>query len=102
MCTLFLFILFFPHPPCCRLDALDLTGPLNDATAALVDDSFLRCFKSSLDDPWNWNFYLFPLWCCGVVIRNFILFPLRVVALMIGFLLFFIGFFLAGLFLTVC
>ena len=88
---------FFSHILACSCDALDLTGPLNDAAAALVDDSFNRCFKSAVDEPWNWNFYLLPLWCIGVVIRNFILFPIRVVCLLLGFLLFFIGFFLAGL-----
>jgi glycerol-3-phosphate O-acyltransferase 3/4 len=107
--------LFFPAPPLLlsavftlplilnifyRADTLDLSGTLNDAAAALVDDSFLRCFKSSADDPWNWNFYLFPLWCCGVFIRNFILFPLRVITLLTGFLLFFIGFSIAGIFLS--
>ncbi|KAB5561522.1 hypothetical protein DKX38_006479 [Salix brachista] len=32
-------------------------------------DSFTRCFKSNPPEPWNWNVYLFPLRCCGVVIR---------------------------------
>ena len=40
-------------------------------------DSFTRCFKSNSPEPWNWNIYLFPLWCCGVVFRYFILFPVR-------------------------
>ena len=63
------------HP--CRRDILDISSPLNDAAAAIVDDSFLRCFKSTPDEPWNWNIYLFPLWLLGVVVRNLILFPLR-------------------------
>lgn len=62
-----------------RSDVFDISGSLNDGAAALVDDSFLRCFKSSMDEPWNWNFYLFPLWCIGVVVRNCILFPIRYV-----------------------
>jgi hypothetical protein len=33
--------------------------------------------QSAMDEPWNWNPYLFILWCLGVVVRNFILFPLR-------------------------
>lgn len=61
----------------CRRDILDISSPLNDAAAALVDDSFLRCFKTLPDEPWNWNVYLYPLWAIGVVIRNCILFPLR-------------------------
>ena len=56
---------------------MDLSGTLNDAAAAVVDDSFLRCFKSAADEPWNWNYYLFPLWAMGVVVRNFILLPIR-------------------------
>lgn len=40
-------------------------------------DSFTRCFKSIPPEPWNWNIYLFPLWCFGVVIRYFVLFPGR-------------------------
>ena len=35
---------------------------LADAAAAMVDDSFLRCFQENHPDPWNWNPYLFPLW----------------------------------------
>lgn len=73
-------------------DVLDISGPLNDAAAAIVDDSFLRCFTSAMDDPWNWNFYLLPLWLMGVAIRNLVLFPLRVLTLVIGALLFVLGF----------
>ena len=43
----------------------------------MVDDSFLRCFQQQPPDPWNFNIYLFPLWCLGVVVRYVILFPLR-------------------------
>jgi hypothetical protein len=42
-----------------------------------MQDSFTRCFKSNSPEPWNWNIYLFPLWCLGVVVRYGILFPLR-------------------------
>eukprot|EP00878_Enallax_costatus_P012484 GHUV01013037.1.p4 GENE.GHUV01013037.1~~GHUV01013037.1.p4 ORF type:complete len:112 (+),score=43.06 GHUV01013037.1:346-681(+) len=41
---------------------LNINSVLTDAAAALVDDSFLRCFTSATPDPWNWNFYLAPLW----------------------------------------
>ncbi|KAF5758835.1 putative glycerol-3-phosphate 1-O-acyltransferase [Helianthus annuus] len=40
-----------------------------------MQDSFTRCFKSNPPEPWNWNVYLFPLWCLGVVVRYGILFP---------------------------
>ena len=43
----------------------------------MLQDSFTRCFKSNPPEPWNWNIYLFPLWCFGVVVRYCILFPLR-------------------------
>jgi hypothetical protein len=34
-----------------------------------VDDSFNKCFTSTRPEPWNWNFYLFPFWVGGVVLR---------------------------------
>lgn len=81
-------------------DVLDISATLNDAAAAVVDDSFLRCFKSTADDPWNWNFYLFPMWCIGFILRNYILFPLRLLFLLSGFLIFFASFGLVSTFLT--
>ena len=44
-------------------------------------------------DNWNWNLYLFPLWCLGVVLRHCILFPLRLLLLMTGFVMFFLIYF---------
>ncbi|RVX12070.1 Glycerol-3-phosphate acyltransferase 9 [Vitis vinifera] len=58
-------------------DLLDISPTLTEAAGAIVDDSFTRCFKSNPPEPWNWNVYLFPLWCLGVVIRYGILFPTR-------------------------
>ena len=46
-------------------DMLSVEGVLADAAAAVVDDSFNKCFTSTPSDPWNWNLYLFPLWCAG-------------------------------------
>jgi hypothetical protein len=54
---------------------------------AIVDDSFTRCFKSKKVVRWNWNCYLLPAYCIGVVVRYCILFPLRLLCLMLGFLL---------------
>ena len=65
------------HNCACRVDLLDISSLLTDAASAIVDDSFLRCFQSASEDPWNWNAYLFPAWLLGVVIRYCILFPLR-------------------------
>lgn len=67
------------HQPAipCRRDLLNISPVLTDGAAAVVDDSFLRCFQSQGPDPWNWNVYLFPMWCIGVLVRYCILFPLR-------------------------
>ncbi|KAI3441168.1 uncharacterized protein J3R85_002405 [Psidium guajava] len=61
-------------------DLLDITPTLTEAAGAIIDDSFTRCFKSNPPEPWNWNIYLFPLWCFGVLVRYLILFPARLVA----------------------
>ena len=61
---------------------LDCSGILQDACAAMVDDSFNRCFQESNEAPWNFNFYLAPLWWCGLVIRYGVLFPLRLAFLL--------------------
>jgi len=65
---------------------------LADAANAIVDDSFLRCFTSAPPDPWNWNVYLFPMWCAGVVCRYLILFPARLAFLALAQGLFFLAF----------
>ncbi|MED6141159.1 Glycerol-3-phosphate acyltransferase 9, variant 3, partial [Stylosanthes scabra] len=69
-------------------DLLDISPTLSEAAGAIVDDSFLRCFKSIPSEPWNWNVYLFPLWCFGVVVRYFVLFPARVLLLSFGWMIF--------------
>lgn len=69
-------------------DLLDISPTLTEAAGAIVDDSFTRCFKSNPPEPWNWNIYLFPLWCCGVVVRYLVLFPARVLILTIGWIIF--------------
>lgn len=74
-------------------DLLNISPVLTDAAAAVVDDSFLRCFQGARPDPWNWNIYLFPLWLLGCVMRWGVLFPLRLILLTLGFTLFFIAFF---------
>jgi len=72
---------------------LDCSGVLQDACAAIVDDSFNRCFQEAAEEPWNFNFYLFPLWWCGWVIRHFVLFPLRLVFILSASAAFTIAFF---------
>lgn len=61
---------------------LDTSDLMADAAAALIDDSFFRCFTSAPPDPWNWNWYLFPVWCLGVAARYCLLFPLRLLLLL--------------------
>jgi len=50
-------------------------------------------------DPWNWNAYLFPAWCLGVVLRNCVLFPVRITLLLLANLLLLPVFFSLGLFM---
>ncbi|KAK4757162.1 hypothetical protein SAY87_007289 [Trapa incisa] len=69
-------------------DLLDISPTLTEAAGAIVDDSFTRCFKSIPPEFWNWNIYLFPLWCFGVLVRHLILFPARVLILTIGWIIF--------------
>ncbi|KAF8112217.1 hypothetical protein N665_0065s0003 [Sinapis alba] len=69
-------------------DLLDISPTLTEAAGAIVDDSFTRCFKSNPPEPWNWNIYLFPLWCCGVIVRYCLLFPLRCITLAFGWFIF--------------
>ena len=69
-------------------DLLDISPTLTEAAGAIVDDSFTRCFKSNPPEPWNWNIYLFPLYCFGVVVRYCILFPLRCFTLAFGWIIF--------------
>jgi hypothetical protein len=42
---------------------------VQDAASAIIDDTFNKCFSDRNEVPWNWNFYLFPLWCGGVALR---------------------------------
>ncbi|XP_031486729.1 glycerol-3-phosphate acyltransferase 9 [Nymphaea colorata] len=75
-------------------DLLNVAPALSEAAGAIVDDSFTRCFKSNPPEPWNWNVYLFPLWCLGVVIRYVFLFPLRCILLATGWGIFLTSFML--------
>ncbi|MCO5598929.1 hypothetical protein L7F22_053028 [Adiantum nelumboides] len=58
-------------------ELLDISPLLSEAAGAIVDDTFTRCFKSNPPETWNWNLYLFPLWCLGVLVRYLVLFPIR-------------------------
>lgn len=82
-----------PHGKLRLRDLLDISPTLTEAAGAIVDDSFTRCFKSIPPEPWNWNVYLFPLWCLGVGVRYLILFPLRVLVLTLGWIVFLSAYF---------
>lgn len=84
------------NKPSLLRDVLNISHVLTDGAAAIVDDSFNKCFTSAYADPWNWNAYLFPAWLIGVVFRYFILFPIRLVVLLIMHMMFFIAFFGVG------
>ena len=65
------------HALLCRRDILDVSPILQDCAAAVVDDSFLRCFQSQPPEPWNWNVFMLPTHYLSILIRYGILFPLR-------------------------
>lgn len=64
-------------PPRSAFDLTELLPFFRSGLEVIVQDGFSRCFESSRSQPWNWNFYLWPLWATGVVIRYCILFPIR-------------------------
>ena len=68
---------------------LDASGVLQDAASAIIDDTFNRCFTFTERPPWNWNFYLFPMWCGGVFLRYCVLFPIRFSFIFLANILFF-------------
>jgi glycerol-3-phosphate O-acyltransferase 3/4 len=53
----------------------------------VINDDFSKCFQSHPRDAWNFNFYLWPLWALGVLFRYSILFPIRLVGLLVGVIL---------------
>ena len=65
----------------------DLLPFVSHAVSTVIQDDFSRCFQSAHSPPWNWNFYLWPLWAMGVLTRYFFLFPLRCLCLLIGALI---------------
>jgi len=73
---------------------LNCSGVVQDACNAIVDDSFNRCFQMKDQQPWNFNFYLYPLWVIGFIVRHFVLLPLRFTWLVLTLALFFLLFFI--------
>jgi hypothetical protein len=77
----------------CSAKLLETSDLMTDAADALIDDSFFRCFTSAPPDPWNWNWYLFPQWAVGCVLRYCIIFPIRLTLLLIAMALALVFFF---------
>jgi len=59
----------------------DILENISGGAQVIVDDDFSLCFKRPERRPWNFNAYLFVAWAIGVVVRYFIIFPLRALAL---------------------
>lgn len=57
----------------------DIVPLVREAAEVVVEDHFTRCFVSHDDSAWNWNFYLFPVWALGILVRYFFLLPIRCV-----------------------
>jgi hypothetical protein len=75
-----------PQQPPIVSPLFSTTLPLvRQGCTAMVDDSFTRCFKSKKVRRWNWNVYLWPAWVLGVFVRYCILFPLRLLCFVLGF-----------------
>lgn len=65
---------------------------LKQAAQVTVKDSFSQCFVGQSPEPWNWTWYLMPAWILGVIMRYFVLFPMRLCIFFIGFIIFILGF----------
>eukprot|EP00945_MAST-04E_sp_MAST-4E-sp1_P006990 g6990.t1 len=76
----------------------EIVVPLVDGIESIVDDGFQKCFERRSEPSWNWNLYLFVPWCAGVVLRNFVFFPIRLVIWIVGHVLFFTAFALGSVY----
>jgi len=70
----------------------DVVPLVAQGASVIVQDDFSRCFTSEERQPWNWNAYLYVVWCLGVLVRYGILFPIRLASLLCGFGLFLTSF----------
>lgn len=73
-------------------DVQDCIPLIREATQALVNDNFTQCFESVSPQRWNWNIYLYPVWFLGVIFRYVVLFPLRLLCLLLGTFFVLLGF----------
>mgnify|MGYP003706006227 CR=1 FL=1 len=75
----------------------EIIMPLMDGLESIVDDGFQKCFERREERSWNWNWYLFVPWCFGVLLRNFVFFPIRLVVWILGHFLFVVFFALGSI-----
>ncbi|CAB4321298.1 unnamed protein product [Prunus armeniaca] len=68
-------------------DLLDISPTLTEAAGA-ISMTHSQGALSRILQSHGTGMYLFPLWCFGVVVRYFILFPARVLVLTIGWIIF--------------
>lgn len=73
-------------------ELMDILPYITEGVELCVEDDFTKCFQSSVNEPWNWNFYLFIFWSIGVVVRFVILLPIRLVLFVGSWLIFAISF----------
>jgi glycerol-3-phosphate O-acyltransferase 3/4 len=71
-----------------KLELRDIVRMLRQGVEVLVEDDFSRCFESYKSPPWNFTWYLYVLWAIGCAVRYLILFPLRALGLLLGFIIF--------------
>ena len=83
-------------------EALDISSTLEEGVSAIVDDSFTKCFNKATPTVWNFNWYLFPSWLVGLIVRHLILFPLRLVFLLVTFFTFIFLFSLSRMLMPKC
>jgi glycerol-3-phosphate O-acyltransferase 3/4 len=65
---------------------------------SIVKGNFSECFAPKPPPAWNFNLFLFVLWGIGVIIRYFILLPLRIIWFILGSTVF-LGFYFTFFFL---
>ncbi|KAH9260479.1 hypothetical protein BASA81_001649 [Batrachochytrium salamandrivorans] len=64
------------------------TEAIFEGMQVIAEDDFWKCFEKTPVVPWNFNPPLFVLWVFGVLVRYFVLFPVRVVILALGWFVF--------------
>ena len=70
---------------------LDPLSSFRDGVESIVKDSFTECFRPREPDHWNFGYILFVMWSLGVVFRYCVLFPVRILLLLLGSVVFALG-----------